>query len=55
MEAAESSLSVNKFGDVNLRCLEGFEADAGEHNVNDRIKCADFVKLNVFDAYSMNL
>ena len=53
MSAAESSLAVNKFGDVNPRYLERFDADAGEHDINDRIECADFMKLNFFDRHAM--
>jgi hypothetical protein len=52
---AKRALTFDEARKIDPLNLERFEADTAQNDVDDRVECADFVKLHLFDRGSMNL
>ena len=55
MRRAESALTFDQTRKIDSFDLESLEADAAQNNVDNRVECADFVKLYLFDRGTMDL
>jgi hypothetical protein len=55
MTATECALPLVKAGEVESLDAQGFDSDACENNIDDRVKCADFMKINRFDRAAVYL
>jgi hypothetical protein len=51
----ERAFAVDQARKIDSINLKRFNADAAEDDINDRVERADLMKLNFFDACSMNL
>src|ERR1700683_4055543 len=52
---AKRALTFDETRKIDPLDLERFESDTAQNDVDDRVECADFVKLHLFDRGSMNL
>jgi hypothetical protein len=48
-------LSLVKAGEVESFDAQGFDSDACKNNIDDRVKCADFMKINRLDRAAVYL